>query len=449
MVESFTDFQRRMWLTLANFGVCRYYIDVTDKGRYVIKTGRLGVILFWVLWTNNASKFIYHMLTYHGLLGVEVHFLDQMSIWDWLLMYWHVFIECMVWFFKYPMWENLYRQWELQEEIYRKLGKPVAVAKKITRTDRMNFVIYGGVCIVGTFALAVQFFTTPKYALNTYAIIPADTLPLRIIFCIHECLFMCHGYAYQAFTMVLAEAYAVSYQHLLEEMNKALGSIIAISAGSNEDGDMILDKTPFKKASNDSTETIYHNNSKPVPVSKINMCRLSSKPVNPNITAPGTEYDIKKLLHDYKRVMISAQFHNQWIGMVMGIPEGINYGQFVSDVFMLIQLLKEAETDYFGVFFYIMDAAFGMVMIFRMLILLSRLYPQGEEFIRGLKIYASLNTPLRKELVKTIPSLRVVSAKLTGYSIRPKSVPVGINVLINWYICAAMWKRPDDPSRRT
>lgn len=278
---------------------------------------------------------------------------------------------------------------------------------------------FSGVCIIGTLALSIQFFYTPKFALNTYAIIPADTLLLRIIFCIHECMFMCHGYAYQAFTMVLAESYAVSYQHLLEEMNKALYSIIRMSKPK-----------PLKQKEPASTKG-------------------KSGEMKKRIMAPGTEYDIQLLLEDYKKMMISAQFHNQWIGAVMGFPEAINYGQFVSDVFMLIQLLKEPETDYFSVFFYIMDAAFGMLMLFRMLIILSRLYPQGKRFIHGIKIYATLNTPLRRQLLKTIPSLKVVSAKLTGYTVQPQSVPVGVNVLINWYIAAAMWKRPDDPSRRT
>lgn len=116
---------------------------------------------------------------------------------------------------------------------------------------------------------------------------------------------------------------------------------------------------------------------------------------------------------------------------------------------MLIQLLKEPEMDYFGVFFYIMDAVFGMVMLFRMLIILSRLYPQSEKFIHGIKLYVSYNNSLkRRELLKTIPALKLVSAKLSGYTVKPNSVPKGIHVLINWYIAAAMWKRPDDPTRR-
>lgn len=143
MIESFTNFQRCMWLTLARCGVTRHYVGITKERGYTIRQLLVGNILFWVFWTNNLTKFVYHVLTYHELLGIKVGFLDQMSIWDWLLMYFHVFIEASVWFFKYPLWENLYRQWELQEDIYRKLGRPGTAAKKITWTDRLNFVIYG------------------------------------------------------------------------------------------------------------------------------------------------------------------------------------------------------------------------------------------------------------------------------------------------------------------
>ncbi|CAL8125485.1 unnamed protein product [Orchesella dallaii] len=370
-----------------------------------------------------------------------------MSIWDWLLVAMHATFEWTLWFFKYPLWENLYRQWEVQEDIYRKLGRPSEMTAKITRSDKINTLIYGGIIHIGTIAFAVQFFFTPKYALNTYAIVPADTIPLQIFFCFHEMCFMWHSYAYQASAMVLAESYATSYQHILEEMNKALDSIIGSAQVDLHTTKNSQDKVTHKKM---KTATRNVNSNQQLRQALMtNAFRSTSKPIDLNITAPGTEYDIQTLLVDYKRVMISSMFHNQWIGLVMGPAEAFNYAQFVADVFMLIQLLKEPDTDFFGVFFYLLDATFGMIMLFRMLILLSRLYPQGKEFVQSLKTYATFNSSIRRMLVKTIPTLKVVSAKLTGAVVRPESVPVGINVLINWYICAAMWKRPDDPSRRT
>jgi hypothetical protein len=47
-----------------------------------------------------------------------------------------------MWWPKYPMYEILYRQWELQEDIYRKLGRPSHIAKKIHGTDWINTFYY-------------------------------------------------------------------------------------------------------------------------------------------------------------------------------------------------------------------------------------------------------------------------------------------------------------------
>lgn len=326
---------------------------------------------------------------------------------------------------------------------------------------------------------------------------------------------MYHAYAYQACTMVVAESYSVSFQHLLEEMTKALYQLIDIGGPrqlglpENQRGH---NSSPGGERNNDS-----NHNDKPDPSTtqlginhgqpegfqnrkgsirrsevfgdltvgmgqhaqqniravsqsreqtrrrvsglrrrpgttteeRRGAWRIPYKYLDPKTKAPGTSYDIMTLIHDYRKIMIAAQSHNRWIGLIMGGAQAANYAQFVSDVFMLIQLLKEPDTDYFGLSFYVMDAMFGMCMLFRMMIVLSRMYPASDDFLQGLKTYATYDTPYRKYIVKSMPGFRIVAAKLTGYTVKPRSVPTAINVLINWYIAAAMWKRPDDPSRRT
>lgn len=54
----------------------------------------------------------------------------------------HMIQEQVMWFPKYPLYENLYRQWELQEEIFERLGLPGNVAKKIMHTDKINIFYY-------------------------------------------------------------------------------------------------------------------------------------------------------------------------------------------------------------------------------------------------------------------------------------------------------------------
>lgn len=333
---------------------------------------------------------------------------------------------------------------------------------------------------------------------------------------------MYHAYAYQACTMVVAESYSVSFQHLLEEMTKTLYALIdegkerplelmenseggqtnkpngkveqkgegpkeqgirqgqaqgfgsRQQAGSVRRSEVFGDLTqgmgarrvgpaggarggnagqrrPDADSATSTRRRVSGLRRRPGTTTQERNAawRVPKKYLDPRTKAPGTHYDIQLLIHDYRRIMVAAQSHNRWIGKLMGGAQAANYAQFVSDVFMFIQLIQEADVDYFGLSFYVMDAIFGMCMLFRMMIVLSRMYPASEDFLQGLQVYATYDTPLRKFIVKTLPGFRVVCAKLTGYSMQPKSVPTAINVLINWYIAAAMWKRPDDPTRRT
>jgi len=142
-ITIFTEFQRKMWYTLSQGAVSRFYHARDIKGHYYIK--KIGIIpltFYWIVWTNSLIKIGYLLLTYNEWLGVEVHFLDQMSMWDWYLITLHVMFEFGLWRPKYPMYEILYRQWELQEDIFRKLGRPAEIARKINWTDKFNSCYY-------------------------------------------------------------------------------------------------------------------------------------------------------------------------------------------------------------------------------------------------------------------------------------------------------------------
>lgn len=143
---------------------------------------------------------------------------------------------------------------------------------------------------------------------------------LRAIFCIHECLFLCPGYALQAFTMVLAESYAVSFQHLLEEMNKTLQFLIHSGSGKK----ITRVKNIIVNGEIELIEPISIKNKK----TKETLTELKVLPcsVDLNLLAPGTQYNIQQLVDDYKKLMICSQFHNQWIGAIMGEVE-LKYDQ--------------------------------------------------------------------------------------------------------------------------
>jgi len=148
--------------------------------------------------------------------------------------------------------------------------------------------------------------------------------------------------------------------------------------------------------------------------------------------------------------MIAFHQFNAWAGKLMGGSMLCNCGQFVSDVFMMIQLLKEPDIDLLGVAFFVEDACAGMTLLVRMLILVSRVYPSSGGVSQGFNSYLQHENPYRKYLSRSKRALPIVATKVGGYSTNPSTVPQGINALMNYYIGSAMWKRPDaSTGRRT
>lgn len=314
---------------------------------------------------------------------------------------------------------------------------------------------------VGCGALMVQFASAPKYALNTYAVVPVDNWIMAFIFAAHEYLYMFHIWSHQASSIVLCEVFACSYMHIIREMTVVLESLILQGRPVEVESTQSSNTKVFssKRSGHREVNSRYRKNPqhrrlseeqhsrRHFEVSEDINSRILKRYLDPHTKVPGTEYDIMALLSDYKKLMMSTTAFNKWAGLLQGGTTASNYGQFISDVFMMIQLLKEPETDLMAVFFFMEDACAGMIMLFRMLILISRLYPASEEFLSLFKVYLGHDMPRKKYLLKYEKTLRIVAAKLGGYSTKAITVPKGINALINYYIMAAMWQRPTD--RRT
>lgn len=311
---------------------------------------------------------------------------------------------------------------------------------------------------VGCGALMVQFASAPKYALNTYAVVPSDNWILAFIFAAHEYLYMFHIWSHQASSIVLCEVFAFSYTHIIREMTVVLESLILQGRPVEVESTPKSSRKVFSSAKSGHKErnsryrrnpqhrrlSVEEQSQRHFEISEETNSRIVKRDLDPSTKVPGTEYDIMTLLNDYKKLMLSTTSFNKWAGLLQGGTTASNYGQFISDVFMMIQLLKEPETDLMAVFFFMEDACAGMIMLFRMLIIISRLYPTSEEFLNLFKVYLGHNIPRKKYFLKYQKTLKIISAKLGGYSTKAITVPKGINALINYYIMAAMWKRPED-----
>jgi len=291
--------------------------------------------------------------------------------------------------------------------------------------------------LVGCGACLLQFLQTQKFVMYTYAMFPYENLFWLTVFGIHEYFYMFHIWVHQASSIVLCEVFSVTYTNIIREMAETM-KLLSVGGSLKQ---FRLDEDELKATHSDQGDKRSSAiQTKPQRRRQF----VPDRTLDANSTAPGTKYTIITLLQDYKKVMIAAKEFNAWVGKIMAGTNMSNYGQFISDVFMMIQLLKEPETDLLSVLFFFEDACAGMVMLFRMLILMSRLYPASEEFLRAYKTYMQHEVPIRKYLIKYNKTLRIVAAKIGGYSTNPTTVPKGVHVLFNYYICAAMWQRPVD-----
>jgi len=298
------------------------------------------------------------------------------------------------------------------------------------------FLCYRLMVLQGVFAFIVQFFIAPKYAANIYAVVPYDNWLLRIIFCTHEIMYVYHIWVHQVSSIQLCEAFACSYTHIITEMTVLFEQLIDL--GTRQENQLTGNPNlgdPDEPSQNDQNSYENDFERKPNSAASKSFKRkfIAKRRLDPKTKVPGTQYDIMTLLRDYQKLTLAADSFNSSVGSIMGGTMGSNYSQFVSDVFMMIQLLKEPETDMLAVVFYAGDACAGMLILFRMLIIISRLYPTSSQFLHVLKQYLTYDTPLRPFLIKYQRCLRVIAANLGGYKTKAITVPKGINALMQWY----------------
>lgn len=150
--------------------------------------------------------------------------------------------------------------------------------------------------------------------------------------------------------------------------------------------------------------------------------------------------EMEFLMLDYKKIMLATSSFNDFVGKWMGGIVLTLYVQFVSDVFIMVQLLKQTGIDFLAVSFFCQDAIAGMFLIFKMLILMSRLYPASKHFLWTCRDYFTNDrlkgTMSRKYMLKYHRNLRVVGVKLGGHLVTPTAVPHGIQLLFSYYIAA-------------
>jgi len=141
----FTNYQRWLWTCLSYLTVCRFVLvkDNEQAGYRIQKSGKFRTFFYYAIWVNSIIKITFLILTYHGWLGVQVGFLDQMSMWDWFLCFSQLVQETNLWYRKYPLFEVIHANWTVQEDIYKKLGSPKHIDLSIIKTCKSLVRMHG------------------------------------------------------------------------------------------------------------------------------------------------------------------------------------------------------------------------------------------------------------------------------------------------------------------
>lgn len=144
---------------------------------------------------------------------------------------------------------------------------------------------------IGCSCLAIQFYADPKYCTFTYSAFAWDNWWLRIIFCLHEFFFMMNPWNVNTSSSALCTFKGVSIANLLERMTEALQTA----------------------------------------------CTKSNKS---SIRKDGKIYTVDKLKLDYQQLILITDRFNEWVAYKVLAIHVCSYCQFISDVFVAIQVLK-------------------------------------------------------------------------------------------------------------
>ncbi|CAL8142555.1 unnamed protein product [Orchesella dallaii] len=357
--QEFATYEREVANNLGYFAISKTRFIKTNSQEYLItSTSPLALLIYWAFYCNTFIKAIFLAFLVADYFGPVV-FLDKIAALDYILCVGIVLCGLSVWYLRYPLHEILSAVWKIENSIMKNLGCVKELKSKVERHHRATVWIHLGIVWIGCTCLGIQFYADPKYCAFTYSAFEMDTWWLKIIFCAHEFFFMMTPWNVNVATTSLCTIEGVSLANLINGMTESLNSL-------------------------------YKNEPE-------NLQRLSGKMyLNPKKISPGTEYNIERLIFDYKQLILISDRFNEWVAYKVLAVHGCSYCQFISDVFVAIQVLKLPGTGFMDVWFYLEDCLAGVYMIYRAYSCMSLVSTASKKFLRALQEYLLFNNPHRR-----------------------------------------------------
>ncbi|XP_035705858.1 uncharacterized protein LOC118435003 [Folsomia candida] len=424
--EGFSSIQRKIINTFSYCPISLTTVEHLDKGgHFRLVSASWWRIMFYIAFNlNTLVKLIYLVLLVLGCFG-PVNFLDKISALLWILICLELLQELIFWVNKYPIFEVLSNLWKVENKIFMRLGRPMILKQKCDKINYSTLLIHGGILIIGCVLLGAQFIYSPKYSVYTYAAFEHENDFLLAVFTCHEVFFMYNAWNGYLSIVILSSVNAVELSGILEGMTSyLLSQSVSLSCDI---------ETALTQDLNQCIIGASNNNNK-IEGNRKNITDLGAVCTN------SSYYNVYDVIADYKKLMLASDLLNSWCSYrIIGIHT-IGYSQFITDVFIMIQLAKLPNTDWSAVMWFGEDAMVCIFMIFRMFSLMARVAPASENFMRQATECLSVDALHRKRNKKVAKTMRLVALKLGPCPVRPSSVGSSVMMLMNYYLCVALWK---------
>lgn len=310
--------------------------------------------------------------------------------------------------------------------------------------------------MVGCVCFLIQYNADPKYYTFTYAFIQDENWVMWSIFGAHEFIFMFHAWSMMTSSNCLFTFQAIALSNLIDGMSGAINNLASQQ--------LLL---------------IKHDSSKTKSLG-LNLTKNRSETLNVGVAKLSPIATIRRyekmedIIFDYKQLMLINDLYNSWVSYKLVFLHVCGYCQFISDVFLAVQVLRLPQTGILDIWyatnkffsensmlywldwkplndfhfslhffrFYIEDSLVSMYMIYRVYNIMSRVEPASQQFFRVLRNYVisyKSSTIKRQLLHKTVKTLKVVSLKIGPCPVERSTVLSAMEILGNYYICVALW----------
>lgn len=185
-----------------------------------------------------------------------------------------------------------------------------------------------------------QFLAAPKYCVFTYSAIEQDTLPLYILFGAHELLFIFHGWQFYGGIIYVSSCFGAELTQCIDTLTEVLVALMSSRGLPNR-----------LRVSTNSRMTDPFGKDLILDESQVQQSQGYTRRMR-----KGFVKSLEDVMMEYRKLTIWSDRINDYGSYNFLVIHGLAYCQMVSDVFVMIQLLRMPETDVVSVVFFAEDA---------------------------------------------------------------------------------------------